>query len=87
VTRLEINQLISVLDVNKDGEVSFLELDQTIQKEHQRLLARSVSSGTEETGSNGGSTDGLTFSLSRVSVKCPNCEIRIAEPPTERNPR
>ena len=83
MTRLEISQLISVLDVNKDGEVSFLELEQTIQGEHQRLLGRLVSPGTGEAEGNGGSM----FSLSRVSMKCPNCEIGIAEPPAERNPR
>lgn len=85
MTRSETNELIKILDINHDGQLDILEFDRMIRKEHRRLLAKSVSSLDSENEQ--GSTPSLMFSPSRVSTKCPNCEIGRAEPPSERNPR
>ena len=85
MTRSETAQLIKILDINNDGQLDILEFDRMIRKEHRRLVAKSVSSLDSENEQ--GSTPSLVFSPSRVSTKCPNCEIGRAEPPSERNPR
>ena len=63
-----------------ERQLNILDLDRMI-RDYQRTLPQPKDIFTEPECSY------VTFSPSRVSVKCPHCDIGVAEPPVERNPR
>ncbi len=90
MTKAEVQSLVKLLDVDGDGMINILEFDKIIRRHYHTLLAQLQALFSPTGSSSDGSrcsTPGLLFSPSRVSTKCPSCEIGIAEPPIERNPK
>ena len=87
MTKKEIEQLMPIIDEDGDGKINLLEFDGTIREYHRRLIMRTPLGGEESGDDSSKSAVSLLFSPSRVSTKCPCCEIGLAEPPIERNPR
>ena len=86
VTRSETEELVKILDTDGNGTVNILELDKIIRKHHRALQSRAPSfSSDEEIASM--SAVSLLLSPSRVSEKCPRCDIGLAEPPPDMNVR
>lgn len=74
--------------MDHDGRINILEFDKIIRHYHRLLLSQKFDSEPEtEDEELKKSAISLTFSPSRVSSKCPNCEIGLAGPPQERNLR
>lgn len=87
-SRAEIDRLISILDFNHNGRINILEFDKIIRHYHRLLLSQKYDSEPDtEDDEMKKSAISLTFSPSRLSYKCPNCEIGIAAPPIEKNLR
>lgn len=68
--------------------IDILEFDKIIRHYHRLILSQKYDSEPDtEDDELKKSAISLTFSPSRVSHKCPHCEIGLAEPPQERNLR
>ena len=85
-TKSEIDRLISIIDTGKHGKLNILEFDKIIRHYHRILLSQKYDS-EPESDEEVKSAVNLTFSPSRISLKCPHCKIGKAEPPKERNLR
>lgn len=87
-SRSEIDRLISIIDFNQNGRIDILEFDKIIRHYHRLMLSQKYDSEPDtEDDEMKKSAISLTFSPSRVSHKCPDCDIGLAEPPIERNQR
>ena len=69
--------------------INILGFDRMIRDYQKQLIVHRHSSFvvTDEDDELKKSSVSLTFSPSRVSVKCPHCSIGVAEPVAEWNPR
>lgn len=85
-TKAEIQELIKIVDIDGDNGIDILEFDKLIREFHRKLQAGYFpAEGKDDL--HGESAVSLTFSPSRLSVKCPHCSIGLAEPQGELNSR
>ena len=78
--------MISIIDLDSDGKINILEFDKIIRDYHRKLLSHGE--GVDDLDLDDvKSAVSLTFSPSRLSTKCEHCQIGMAEPPKERNPK
>ena len=86
MTRTEIEELVKILDADGNGAVNILEFDKVIRKHHRALQSKAQSFSSDEEAALMSAVS-LLLSPSRVSEKCPKCNIGLAEPPPDRNLR
>ena len=87
-TRAEIDQMISIIDLDSDGKVNILEFDQMLRDYHRKLLSREEGNSDDfDSDADDLKSVSLVFSPSRLSTKCEHCLIGAAEPPKEKNPK
>ncbi len=84
-TRTEIDSLIKIIDPQGSGSVNILQFDKIISDYRRKLQQASVDADDDDLTAK--SAQELTFSPSRVTVKCSRCGIGIAGPPREKHAR
>jgi len=78
-SKAEIDHLLSIIDQDKDGRINILDFDKVIRHYHRLMLAQKYDSEPDtEDDELKKSGISLTFSPSRISTKCPHCEIGLA---------
>ncbi len=74
--------------MDNNGRIDILEFDKVVRGYHRVLLSqRHADRSSEPDEDMIVPTANLTFSPSRLSIKCPNCDIGLAGPPKEKGLR